>query len=97
MKKTNLTTVLYTSLIAGIFVSATSVAAVPTSELLKAEPVKQSSLIDAAKISLMQSLSTIEINSTFAQQEAKSTLVNQNTQTNKNKPVILAKTNIIAD
>jgi len=97
MKKTNLTTVLYTSLIAGIFVSTTSVAAIPTMELLKAEPIKQSSLKTVAKDSLIQSFSTIEIDTSFAKVPAKTMLAEQKVQSNKNMPITLAKTSLTAD
>ena len=97
MKKTNLLITLYTSLIASFLVSTASVAAIPTMELLKAEPVERISLKHAAETNLMQSFKIIEINSDFVKNEAKAAFAIQKEQAKKNRPVIVTKVSLIAD
>jgi len=97
MKKTNLTKALYTSIITSIFISTTSVAAIPTMELLEAQPIKQASLKNAAQESLMQSFSAIEIDANFTDIKAETKLTKHKVQAEDNKPVTLAKTTFIAD
>ena len=97
MKKTNLTKTLYTSLIAGTLLSTTSLAAIPTTELIKAEPVKHASLKSAAKDSLVQSFLTIKIEINTTEAVLKTKIAEQKARINKNKPVTLAKISLIAD
>jgi len=97
MKKTNVTKALYTSLIAGMLVSTTSLAAIPTMKLLKAEPVSHINLKSVAEDNLMQSFSIIELDASYVKISTKNKFVVKKTETNKNIPIILSKVSLIAD
>lgn len=97
MKKINLKKGLYTTAIASLFVSATSIAAIPTMELIKAEPIKQESLKSAAIANLNESFSSNTVASNLANTVDKSMLVEHKAQSNKNETTILVQTSIIAD
>jgi len=97
MKKTNVTKALYTSLIAGMLVSTSSLAAIPTMKLLKAEPVSHINLKSVAEDNLMQSFSVIELDTSFIKINAKNKFVVKKAKTNKNTPITLSKISLIAD
>jgi hypothetical protein len=97
MKKTNSLITLYAGIIASILVSTSSAASIPTSELLKAEPVNQSSLKSVAQDNLMQSFSIIEVKSDFSENKTATTLAHKKVQAKQNKPLTLTRTNRVAD
>lgn len=93
MKKTNV----LTTLITGLIISTSAVAAVPTTEVVKAEPVNQINLVSQAKQTLELSFANIEIKTELSQPNNKSSLAKQKTDANKNKPVTLTKTTLLAE
>jgi len=97
MKKFNLTKTLYTSVIAGILVSTTSLAAVPTTEIIKPEKINYAVLKNTAQNSLAQSISTIELDISFTKLIANTTIAEKKVIANLNKPIILTKVSLIAD
>ncbi|MCP4324191.1 MAG: hypothetical protein GY787_20515, partial [Alteromonadales bacterium] len=70
-------------------------AAVPKTALIKAEPVNQTHMIQAAHNSLKVSLTPIKV--TYSQLPSNSELAKQKQTANQNKPVTLAKTSLIAE
>jgi hypothetical protein len=97
MKKTNVTTTLFLTLFTNILVSTTSIAAIPSTELLKAEPIKYLSLKNAAKDSLMQSFSVIETDVSLTEIKANTKLVAHKVRSNKSQPRSFSKTASLAD
>ncbi len=93
MKKINV----FSTLLATFFISTASVAAVPSSDIIKAEPMKQETLINQAKENLTISFSTVKIEANFTQLETKSTLAEQKVDANKNKAMTIAKATILAE
>ncbi|QBG37580.1 hypothetical protein [Litorilituus sediminis] len=93
MKKTNV----LTTLITGLIISTSAMAAVPTTEVEKAEPVQQINLVSQAKQTLELSFANIEIKTEMSQVNNKNSLAKQKTDANKNKPVTLTKTTLLAE
>ncbi len=91
MKKTNV----LNTLLVTLFVSTASVAAVPRSNIIKAEPMKKETLINQAKENLIMSFSTVDIEASVTQLDSKITLAEQ--KVNISKPVTLAKTTFLAE
>jgi len=91
IKKTNLLVALF----ATTLFSTAATAAVPKTALIKAEPVMQTNLTNAAHNSLKLSLAPIKIN--FTQPSTGNGIVKQKQTANKNKPVTLTKSSLIAE
>ncbi len=91
IKKTNLLVALFTTTL----LSTAATAAVPKTALIKAEPIKQTSLTTAAHSNLKLSLSPVNID--FVQPENTESLVKQKQAANKNKTVNLTKATLIAE
>jgi len=81
----------------GILVSNTSFAAVPSSETVKLEPVKQENLVAQAQASLAASFSTIELEKELPQLSTDNVLVNKKVSDNKNKTMTISKITLVAE
>ncbi|TPH12538.1 hypothetical protein [Litorilituus lipolyticus] len=81
----------------GILVSNTSFAAVPSSETVKLEPVKQENLVAHAQASLAASFSTIELEKELPQLSTDNVLVNKKKSENKNKTMTISKITLVAE
>lgn len=93
MKKINTLIVLGIS----ILVSNTSVAAVPTSETVKIEPVIQENLLAQAQASLAASFSSIELTNELPQLSTENALANKKHTENKNKTTTVSKVTRVAE
>jgi len=91
IKKTNL----LVALLATTLFSTVAAAAVPKTALIKAEPINQTSLTDAAHISLKVSLAPVKVS--YSQVPTNSELAKQKQTANQNKPVTLTKSSLIAE
>ena len=67
------------------------------SELLKAEPVKQASLLTQAQADLALSFTTITVKQNSAQDNAESMIANQKVMANQNQPIILTKATFFSE
>jgi len=81
----------------GILVSNTSFAAVPSSETVKLEPVKQENFVAQAQASLAASFSTIELEKELPQLSTDNVLVNKKVSDNKNKTMTISKITLVAE
>jgi len=85
-----------TSLVMAYFASGIASIAQAT-ELLKAEPVKQESLISQAQANLALTFSTITITPISAQDSAKDMIVLEKDTANKSNEIALSKTTLISE
>jgi len=85
-----------TSLVMAYFASGIASIAQAT-ELLKAEPVKQESLISQAQASLALTFTTISMAPSSAQDSAKNMIAQEKVTANKNNAMTISKTTLISE
>jgi hypothetical protein len=85
-----------TSIVMAYFATGIATIAQAT-ELLKAEPVKQASLISQAQANLALSFSTIAIAPSSTQDSAKNLIAKKAVTENQNRTVTLSKTSLISE
>ena len=88
--------IIATSVVMAYFASSI-VSIAQATELLKAEPVEQASLISQAQVDLGLSFSTIIIDASSIQDSAKNMIAKQEVTTNKNKTFTLSKKTLVSE
>jgi hypothetical protein len=92
MKKTNA----IISLVASLFVSASAIAAVPTMELVKAEPV-QSTNLSLVQATLVNSMSELKVNPDYNESLKTHPITLMKKKANQRVIVNVASNEVIAD
>ncbi len=95
MKKSIKKTNLLVALLATTLFSTVATAAVPKTALIKAEPINQTNMIQAAHSSIKVTLAPIKI--TYSQLSTNSEVAKQKQTASHNKSVTVAKTRLIAE
>lgn len=92
MKKTNA----LTSMVASLFISTAATATVPTTELVKADPIQLANL-SVVQEALTNSLSTLKLKTDYTESIKMHTITLQKKQANQNKTLKIASNEVIAD